>query len=104
MTQSRRSLRITTSAVFTPVPVSCGLLQVVIAVNGAGSGWQLEIRDAASPNPFVLFPQITVAVPTTGLPIVQNFQFPIMMQNGVKVVTSSGTPGELAIWLEYVTG
>jgi hypothetical protein len=93
--------RITTSATTTIVSVPCLVLQIVIACAVAGTTWKLKIQDQAS-SPFVLVPELTLAVPTDG-PIILKFDEPIPMDVGVDVVTTGGSPGEVGVCIIAVT-
>jgi hypothetical protein len=90
--------RITTSTTTVVKAESCAVTQIVISVANAGTTWKFKMQDKAL-SPFVLIPEITVAAPTTSTTAIINFDDPIYMDGGVDIITSSGTPGEIAVWI-----
>lgn len=100
MTKSSQPVRITTNTTTVIVATTCLLAQLVIAVNGAGTTWKLRVQDGASPA-HTIVPSADVIVPTDGKPIIINFDLPVTMTDGIKVVTPSGTPGEVTVWAHY---
>ena len=85
------------------VIASCLLEQVVIACADAGTAWTLKIQDLSSPNPRVVVPPCTLAVPTDGKPVIilgREF-FPLPMEGGIDIVTAGTTagPGGVTVWL-----
>jgi len=84
------------------VTESCLLLQVVIGCADAGTAWTLKIQDGSSPNPFVVVPAFTLAVPTAdGKPIQLNFDYPLPMTGGIDIITAGTTAGTggVTVWL-----
>jgi len=97
--------RITTGTTGTPVTTNliatnCYVQQIVIACEDAGTAWTLRIQDKSSPNAFVLVPDLTLTVPTTGIPVVLfggvDF-FPIPMTSGIDIVTKGTTAGKVLV-------
>ncbi len=79
---------------------TCAITQIVIAVQDDGSSWTLRILDKGSPA-LTLIPETTLAAPTTPAAIILNFQDPVRMEGGIDIVTT-GTAGELGVWINAV--
>ena len=102
ITEARK--RITTAATTTVTSTRCLISQVVISCASAGTTFKLKIQDKATPSPFVLIPEFTLIVPTDGMPNVDLLwkDFPVSMDGGIDIITT-GTPGEVSVWLALVT-
>jgi hypothetical protein len=74
------------------------VFQIVISIASAGTTWKLKIQDKGSPAT-VLVPETTLAAPTTPTAIIIKFDYPLPMQGGIDIITSSGTPGEVGVWI-----
>jgi len=97
--------RITSGTTGTPVTTTmiatnCYVQQIVIACEDAGTAWTIRVQDKSSPNPFVLIPEFTLAIPTDGFPNVtwggSNF-LPIPMTGGIDIVTRGTTAGKVIV-------
>jgi hypothetical protein len=95
--------RITTNGTITVVDKSVAITQILIAVANAGTAWQLQIRDRASPNPYILV-YVNLSFPATIDWRVQHFDEPIHMQDGIAIGTLGTTPGEVSIWINFEKG
>ena len=89
--------RIVTAATTTVLSESCVVFEIVIAVADVGTTWTLKIQDKAG-SPCVLVPKFTMVLPTDFKPIIINFNEPVTMDGGIDIVTT-GTPGEVCVWL-----
>jgi hypothetical protein len=98
----RERARITTAATTTIRSGSCGLAQIVIAVEDPGTSFTLKIQDQASP-PFVFVPQFTAALPTDFKPIIIEYDNVVDAAGGIDAVTT-GTPGALCVSVHVLTG
>jgi hypothetical protein len=75
--------------------------QIQISVASAGTSWKLRIQDRASPNPAVLIPDLALSAPTAPDTGKAFYDVPIPMENGIDVVTPSGTPGVSDVWIAF---
>lgn len=92
--------RITTKDTFTVVTDSSFLHQVVICVKNAGTSWALAIQDKASTARVRIWIP-TIALPTDNKPYQVFYDKPIRMDNGIDIVTSGTTAGELTVDLAF---
>jgi hypothetical protein len=97
MAKIGRGVRITTNDTF-PFAEMGHLKQVVIACRNAGTTWKLRIQDKAG-SPKTVVPDFTLTVPTDGKPMIIVFDSSIPMEGGLDIMTPSGTPGEVSVWI-----
>ena len=90
--------RITTSTTTTIVPQSCSIHQFLLVITNAGTGWSFKIVDQASPA-FTFVAVTTLAAQNLADRRIETFEDPIHMKGGVNIVTASGTPGEVCVWI-----
>jgi hypothetical protein len=76
--------------------------QIVIACANAGTSWTLKIQDKGSPAK-IWVPAFTLSVPADGLPKIIKFDEPVFFLNGIDIVTTGGTPGEVAVAIQLTT-
>lgn len=101
MTSKQLRIRITNNATNTVINRTCAVKQVYISVADASSSWKLKIQDRGSPA-FVLVPEVTLAAQDLADWRVQGYDEALTMQDGIDVVTTGGTPGEVALWINVL--
>jgi hypothetical protein len=94
--------RITTSGTITAIAESVAITQVFVAVANAGTSWSLRIQDKGTPV-FVLLPTTVLSAPALASWNKVFFDDPIKMDGGIDIVTS-GTPGEVSVWINFEKG
>ncbi len=94
------SAHITTKTTTTPTSSTAYLSTAVISCSAAGTAWTLVVKDKSG-TPLILIPSFTLTVPTTGLPIILQFEEPILMTGGIDIVTAGTTAGTLDVFMTY---
>jgi len=101
MVFAQKQFRINTNATTPAAEDSVMLSQLVLLCSNAGTGWQLTIQDrtpAADGGPRIIFFASTQTVRPDGSPLIIRFEDPIIMKNGIDIVSGPGTPGVVDIW------
>ena len=102
MQEYLKKLHITTNATTTVIDKSVYLTRVIIAMVNTGTTWTIGITDRGSPATYVVPPvEPDKAVDATGRAWAP--EQPILMENGINVVSAGGTPGNANIWIWYKT-
>lgn len=91
---------ITSKTTTTPTSSTAYISSIVISCTGAGTAWTLAIKDKQA-TPLTLVPAFTLAVPTTGLPVIISFVEPLIMTSGIDIITAGTTAGTVDVFITY---
>lgn len=84
-------------------PASCSIREIIIAPDAVGTALTLKIQDLDSPA-FEIVPTYTMAVITTGIPVIIKFDNPVSMKGGVDAVFGGTFAGSVSIWITAEQG
>jgi hypothetical protein len=101
MVFSQKQFQIKTNGVTSAADGSVMLSQLVLLCSNAGSSWSLTIQDrtpAPDGGPRIIFFATTQTVRPDGTPLIIRFEDPIVMKDGIDIVTAGTTPGVVDIW------
>jgi hypothetical protein len=93
--------RITSNTTTNVTTKGAAVKQIQISVANAGTSWKLRIQDRASPNPAVLIPDLALSAPTAPDMGKAFYDVSIPMENGIDIVTPSGTAGVVDVWIAF---
>jgi hypothetical protein len=91
---------ITTKTTTTITAATAYVSTIIITCSGAGTAFTLVIKNKEA-TPITLVPIVTLTVPTTGLPIILQFEEPILMTSGIDVITAGTTAGTVDVFVTY---
>lgn len=92
--------RITTKTTTTIISASAYISTIVISCSNAGTGWTCLIQNKEA-TPKILIPNFTLSAATTGTPILLQFIEPVLMTDGVDIITDGVTAGVIDIFMTY---
>ncbi len=76
------------------------LSTLVISCSNIGTLWTIVIQNKEG-TPKILIPNFILTIPTTGLPIILQFAEPILMTDGIDIITTGSLAGVVDVFATY---
>ena len=92
--------RITTNTTTNVTTKGAAVKQIKITVADPGTTWKLRIVDKAA-NPAYITPEFTLSAQNTPDAAKVFYDIPIPAENGIDIVTPSGTVGAVDVWIAF---